>query len=209
MPVKKINPNRMELMKLKKRLKLAVRGHKLMKDKFDELLKEFFEIAKMAYKKRKKLEKMLMENYNLWAKAYAAHEQGLVSVLASRLKRSLMVKRIASKRVGTEYISFKVEFKDEGRLCNYLDWDENISEVLERTPSLVAELVELAGIEQTLKNLAEEMEKTRRRVNALEQILIPQIESQIKQVQGKLDELEREARTRTAKVKEMTGIKSG
>ncbi|MCX7831543.1 MAG: V-type ATP synthase subunit D [Actinobacteria bacterium] len=203
MPQKKINPNRMELMKLKKRLRLAVRGHKLMKDKFDELLKEFFELAKGVYKKRKIIERKLLEAYGVWARELALHEYDLLPVLSKSISRSIRVQRVVTRRVGTEYISFKTSIEEDLPLIFTFEWSPKIQETLKNSKELVTELIELAGMEISLRNLASEMERTRRRVNALEQVLIPQIESQIKQVQAKLDELDRESRTRVAKVKDM------
>lgn len=193
----------MELLKLKKRLRLAVRGHKLMKDKFEELLKEFFELAKTTYKKRKDLEERLLQAYSVWAEGIASHEGELCTLLSKNLKRNFVVKKETLKKMGTEHVNFKVEILEEKPLYYPLEWDSRVVETVRRSPELSAEVIELAGMEQTLRNVAEELKKTRRRVNALEYILIPQIKSQIKQVQSKLDELERESRTRTSKVKEM------
>lgn len=203
MPFKKVNPNRMELLKLKKRLRLAVRGHKLMKDKFEELLKEFFELARTTYRKRKDLEEKLLQAYSIWAEGMAAHEGELCRLLSQHLKRNFTVRKEITKKMGTEHVSFKVETFEETPLYYPLAWDVKVVETLKRSPELSAEVIELAQMEQTLRNVAEELKKTRRRVNALEYVLIPQIKSQIKQVQNKLDELERESRTRVSKVKEM------
>lgn len=200
---KKINPNRMELMKLKKRLRLAVRGHKLMKDKFDELLKEFLELSKSVYSKRKILEQKLLKAYSIWAKEIALHEYDLCYILSKTVSRSLRIEKIVTKRVGTEYVSYKTNIEEDLPLIFTLEWGSKIQETMKKSKELVIELIELAGMEISLKNLASEMERTRRRVNALEQVLIPQIKSQIKQVQSKLDELDRESRTRIAKVKDM------
>lgn len=201
--MRRINPNRMELMKLKKRLRIAVRGHKLMKDKFDELLKVFLELSKETYLKRRRLEKELLRAYSVWSKSIAVHESELPIYLAQSVPVTLRVKKVTEKKAGAEVVKFIPEFSDKHSLLLPFAWDPSVLEAFKLSRKLVAELLELASMELSLKNLADEMEKTRRRVNALEQILIPQIESQIKSVQMKLDELDREARTRVVKVKEM------
>lgn len=203
MPLKKVNPNRMELMKLKKRLRLAVRGHKLMKDKFDELLKEFYSLAKEVVLKRKDIEKKLLIAYEKWAEGRAFYETGLTEAVALKAPRKLHVEKKIERRMGAEKVTFIPHLKEEKNMILPFEWNFQVRQTFAISAELVKELVELAGLEQTLKNLAEEMEKTRRRVNALEQILIPQLETQIKEVQAKLDELDRETRTRVAKVKEM------
>jgi V/A-type H+-transporting ATPase subunit D len=197
----------MELMKLKKRLRLAVRGHKLMKDKFDELLKVFLELSKETYLKRKRLEKELLRAYSVWAQSIAVHESELPVYLSRSVPVSLQVKKVTEKKVGAEVVKFVPEFYGEDSFLLPSVWDQSVLNALRLSRELVTELLELASMEISLKNLASEMEKTRRRVNALEQILIPQIESQIRSVQMKLDELDREARTRVVKVKEMIEAK--
>lgn len=201
---RRINPNRMELLKLKKRLRLALRGHKLMKDKFDELLKEFMDMVKEAYQERKELEQELLREYQKAASVIASHESGLPPAFLERLPRSLKLEREFRSQVGVRLVDFKLEFKtEETGMVSPLEWDVNMIEVLESSRRLIERAVRLASLERNIVAIAEEMERTRRRVNALEQILIPQIRQQIKQVTMKLDEMDRETRTRVMKVKEM------
>jgi len=205
--LKKVNPNRMELMKLKKRLRLAVRGHKLMKDKFDELLRQFYDLAKEVYRKRKQLEPELLKAYATWARAFYSHEAGLAVEIAGKIERELRVKRVPLRRMGVEEVNFEIEEKTAGTPFVFYGWKPEFLETFNNSPELVKKVIQLAARELTLINLATELERTRRRVNALEQIMIPQLETQIKQVQAKLDELDREARTRVVKVKEMLAEK--
>lgn len=197
----------MELLKLKKRLRLAVRGHKLMKDKFDELLKHFYELAKEVYRTRKQLEPELLKAYATWARACYSHEAGLAAETAGKIERELRVRRVHLRRMGVEEVSFEIEKKTVETPFVLYNWRPEVLETFNNSPELVKKVIHLAARELTLINLAAELERTRRRVNALEQILIPQLEAQIKQVQAKLDELDREARTRVVKVKEMLAEK--
>lgn len=194
----------MELLKLKKRLRLALRGHKLMKDKFDELLKEFMDMVKEAYEERRELEQELLKEYSRAASVIATHESGLPQAFLERIPRSLKLERSFRSQVGVQLVDFKLKLEaEETSMVSPLEWDVNMIEMLEASKRLIERVVRLAALENNIMAVAEEMERTRRRVNALEQILIPQIQQQIKQVTMKLDEMDRETRTRVMKVKEM------
>lgn len=200
---RRINPNRMELLRLKKRLALARRGHKLMKDKFDELLKEFMEIVKETLDTRKRVNDMLLSGYLRVSEIMSAHENRLVGLLFENLPIETRLESKVFSRVGVKLKEFDIDFKKHDFYITSTDWHPEIYEQIDNSKQAVEKLIELSGLEHNVYTIAEEMEKTRRRVNALEQVLIPQLEQQIRQVTMKLEEMDREARTRVMKVKEM------
>lgn len=199
----RINPNRMELMKLKRRLKLARRGHKLMKDKFDELLKKFMEAVDESIKVRELVEESLIQGCQLLSYVKASHEEGVIESLFEKLPMAARVEVKETKTVGVPTV--KIEGRIEGNpfVFHLPDFNLRIEDLIKHSEEVFYEVVKLAELEHNLYLIAKEMERTRRRVNALEQVLIPQLEGLIKTIAMKLDEIDREARTRVMKVKEM------
>lgn len=200
----KINPNRMELLKLRRRAQMAKRGHKLLKDKLEELLRRFLGLIDEAGARRSEMEGALAEAFGLLA--IARGEAG-TTVITEALAGD--VAQEAGVEVGVEsLLSVKVPIFTPSTI------DIPISYSLATTPAildtavvdfeaLLEKLVKLAEIEKTIQLLALEIDKTRRRVNALEYILIPQLEGAIKQINMCLAEQERANLTRVMKIKEM------
>jgi V/A-type H+-transporting ATPase subunit D len=207
MAVIQVNPTRMELTKLKKRLVVARRGHKLLKDKRDELMKQFLELVKRNRELRMNVEKKIMDVHRkfLLARAVMPAEVLGASVMLSKISVGLEVseKNIMSVNVPTFHYDpsvprgsniFPYGFADtSGEL------DGAISAMYEALPDMLA----LAEVEKAVHLLADEIEKTRRRVNALEHVLIPQLTDTIKYISMKLEENERGNLTRLMKVKDM------
>lgn len=207
MPIMRVNPTRMELTRLKKRLKVARRGHKLLKDKRDELMKQFLEIVKENKELREKVEEMLMK----------AHKNFLIAraVMSSEILEEAMMfpKQSVSMKVSTKNImsvdvpvfEFKTEDNNEDNIYPYgfATTSGELDGAVSTLSKVLPYMLELAQIEKTVQLLAEEIEKTRRRVNALEYVLIPQLTDTIKYITMKLDENERGNITRLMKVKDM------
>lgn len=203
--IMRVNPTRMELSKLKKRLKTAVRGHKLLKDKLDELMKQFLEIIRKNRELRKKVEADIAKMHSNFLVASAVMSKPVLEQAFMLPKFSARFKvgyrNIMSVNVPT--MTFN-EF-DTKNIYTYglygttSDLDYAIRGLADMLPSLLA----LAEIEKTAQLLAAEIEKTRRRVNALEHVMIPQMNETIKYISMKLDEDERGSRTRLMKVKDM------
>lgn len=203
--IMRVNPTRMELSKLKKRVKTAKRGHKLLKDKLDELMKRFLEIIRENRELRKRVEANIAKVHSNFLVASAVMSKAV-------LEQSFMLPKFSAKfKVGYRNImSVNVptmtfnEF-DTKNIYTYgfygtsSDLDYSIKELANIMPSLLS----LAEIEKTAQLLALEIEKTRRRVNALEHVMIPQMNETIKYISMKLDEDERGSRTRLMKVKDM------
>ncbi len=198
-----VNPTRMELLHLKKRLQIAKRGHKLLKDKQDELLRQVMDLVKDIMEHRKRVEKELRT-----ALARFSVVKGLAG---SREVESALF--IPSKRVGISVsqknlMSVKVpefHYKIEGEGVTYgLSFTSGEMDVSIMTLSdVIEDLLKLAEEEKKLELLADEIEKTRRRVNALEYVLIPDLEETIHFISMKLEEMERSAQTRLMKIKDI------
>lgn len=203
----RVNPTRMELTRLKKRLTVARRGHKLLKDKRDEMMKKFLELVRSNKELREKVEKMLME----------AHASFLIAraVLSSEvLEEALMLpKESVSLEVSTENImsvdvpvlNYKTKNDDSGDIFPYgfISTSGELDGAIATLSEVLPHMLELARKEKAAQLLAQEIEKTRRRVNALEYVMIPQLTETIKYITMKLDETERGNLTRLMKVKDM------
>lgn len=207
MAIMRVNPTRMELTRLKKRLKVAQRGHKLLKDKRDELMKKFLELVRQNKELREKVENMLMNAYSnfLIARAVMSSEVLEESLMFPKQRVFLEVSTNNIMSVEVPVLEFKTESDDESNVYPYgfavtsAELDNAISTLSRALPYML----ELAQMEKSAQLLAEEIEKTRRRVNALEHVLIPQLTETIKYITMKLDENERGNLTRLMKVKDM------
>ena len=202
-----VNPTRMMLTSLKKRLKTATRGHKLMKDKRDELMKNFLELARENGRLRQEVEKSLAKVYKNFTVASAIMSQEVMEGSLMFPKQGVILdvgnKNIMS--VDVPVFTFKTTAEDPTNIFPYGfartsgELDNAISELADLFPMLL----DLAAKEKETALLAAELEKTRRRVNALEYVMIPQLEMTIKYITMKLDENERGNQTRLMKVKDM------
>ena len=202
-----INPTRMELTRLKGRLKTAVRGHKLLKDKRDELMKQFLEIVRKNRELRAKVEKGL-------ERANAAFTVASALMSPEMLEQSLMYpkqsveldmkfKNIMSVNVPVYEFHTRNEDPTEIYPYGFAQTSGELDTALEALSQVFQDMLELAEVEKTMQLLAEDIEKTRRRVNALEYVMIPDMQEKIKYITMKLDENERGNITRLMKVKDM------
>ena len=187
-----VNPTRMELKKLKARLQTATRGHKLLKDKSDEMIRRFTALIKENKRMRAELEAELSDCLGKFATAcaYSSKEEidKVFSMPVSNVSATFAVRDVMNVEVPSIEVS---ETKS--------DADYSV----EKISRLVGKLLKLAEIEKTVAMLAVEIERNKRRVNALEYIMIPQIEETVKYIKSKLDENERAATTRLMKVKDI------
>ncbi len=199
----RVNPNRMELLKLKRRGEVAKRGHKLLKDKFDELLKEFIKRISENRKLRVEVERQLLEAYGLLAVARAeAGKANLTQALLAGAPGELVDAtelRVMSVRV-PEFVL--AELPEPGGY-SLATMPAVLDDALDGLAAVAPMMVELAGREKAIELLAAEIERTRRRVNALEYVLMPSIAETVKDIQMKLDEAERGNLTRLMKVKDI------
>ena len=202
-----VNPTRMELSKLKIRLKTAARGHKLLKDKQDELMRQFIEMVKQNKKLREKVEEKLQNSFKdfLLARGVMSDEMLENSVAYPKEEISLNVKMKNIMSVNVPEMSFIKKSKDESNIYPYgfARTSADLDDAIDGLNNIMSELLELAQIEKACQLMADEVEKTRRRVNALEYMTIPQLKETIRFIQMKLDENERASITRLMKVKSM------
>ncbi|MCK4671308.1 MAG: V-type ATP synthase subunit D [Candidatus Aegiribacteria sp.] len=199
----KVRATRMELLQFRKKVALAKRGHKLLKDKLDELMRQFKILIKEYEGARSELEKELSIAYSefLFARA-AMTEPGLLDALRYP---GAVANVQTSKRKIMNLILPVFEVSIEGNVRNYgmFDTPVELDEALEVYKRILPRIVKLAEQEKAISLLAREIDTTRRRVNALEYKLIPELEEAIRSVRLKLDEMERGNLTRLMKVKEM------
>ena len=201
-----VNPTRMELRRLKNRLKTATRGHKLLKDKSDEMIRQFMLYVRENKRLREEVEGELQAALKSFMLARAVSSDAVIeeAVLMPSTHVGLTT---SSKNV----MSVDVPVFDivEGEVSDLYPYSfASVSSELDSSISslttLLPKLLKLAEVEKTCNMLADEIEKNRRRVNALEYVMIPQLEETIKYITMKLDENERGNITRLMKVKDMT-----
>ncbi|WP_458863261.1 V-type ATP synthase subunit D [Acidaminobacterium chupaoyuni] len=202
-----VNPTRMELSRLKKRLATATRGHKLLKDKRDELMKQFLDIVRISRDLREKVEVSLMEAYQGFAAAGAVMSPEMLEQTFLYPKQSVGIemtfRNIMSVNVPLYKIITKTDDESDIYPYGFLSTSGELDDSVRRISEVTQDLLRLAEMEKTVKLLAQEIEKTRRRVNALEYVMIPQLQETIKYITMKLDENERGNLSRLMKVKDM------
>ena len=204
MPAIQAKPTRMELSNLKKRKQVAVRGHKLMKDKRDELVRRFITYARQNKELRLAVEEKLSQAMRAFVLARA-------SMSGAQIEEALLYPaRAASVDAGLESVlsipvpKLAMETQEGyaypyGYATTSAELDRAVQQLAEALPLLL----QLAEAEKACSRLADEIEKTRRRVNALEYVMIPQFTETIRSIQMKLEENDRQNTTRLMKTKEM------
>lgn len=202
-----VNPTRMELASLKAKLSTANRGHKLLKDKQDELMRQFILLIRKNNELRAEVETKLTKAMQSFVMAKALLNEKFIEELVAIPPRSVSLdlyeKNIMSVKVPV--MNFKYDDDDDSKelIYGYLNSNSELDTSLEQMSDVLTQLLELSEIEKTCQLMADEIEKTRRRVNALEYMTIPRYEETIYFIQMKLDESERAAITRLMKVKDM------
>ena len=203
-----VNPTRMELSKLKKRLATSTRSHKLLKDKQDELMRQFINLVKYNNKLRKEVEDNLQSSLKdfVMARAVMSSEFLEEAIIYPKEKISVEVGEKNVMSVSVPVMNFKRQLEgDEGSIYPYgfANTSSELDDTLSKLYGILPQLLELAEVEKSCQLMADEIESTRRRVNALEYMTIPQLQETIKYIRMKLDENERGALTRLMKVKDM------
>ena len=201
----KVNPTRMELRRLKDRKKTAVRGHKLLKDKSDEMIRQFIGYAKENMRLRLEVEQGLSNALAEFMLAKSVSQDGVIwealSMPSIGMELEIGTKNIMSVNVPS--IGIK---KSESTILypySFASVTSELDKSISTISGLAEKLIKLAEVEKTCNMLATEIEKNRRRVNALEYIMIPQTEEAIHDITMKLDENERGNIVRLMKVKTM------
>ena len=198
-----VNPTRMVLSNLKKQLRTAARGHKLMKDKRDELMKRFLELARENKRLREEVEAQLMEVYGSFSIASAVMTPQMMEEALMYPKQSVSL-AVGSKNimsVDVPVFDFETSETEAGNIFPYgfANTSGELDTAIEKLSEIFPRLLQLAAMEKEASMLSDEIEKTRRPVN----VKIPQYEVTIRYITMKLDEDERGNQTRLMKVKDL------
>ena len=204
---KQVNPTRMELTKQKKKLATAMRGHKLLKDKRDELMRQFLELVRENKALREKVEAGIQKANMDFVLARAGMDDEVINAAFMAPRQSVQLE--AGSRnvmsVDVPVFNFRTRTADENDIYSYgyaftsSDLDGAVTSLSE----VLQDMLKLAEVEKSCQLMAAEIEKTRRRVNALEHVMIPEAQENIRYIQMKLDESERSTQIRLMKVKDM------
>ena len=202
-----VNPTRMELTRLKKKLVTAVRGHKLLKDKRDELMRQILDKVRENKALREEVETALVSANQNFMLARAGMPDEMLNTALLAPKQELTISAGTQNVMSVEIpdFDFKTRTPDQNDMYSYGfafttgDLDDAILSLSEVFPKML----KLAEVEKSCQLMAAEIEKTRRRVNALEHVMIPELQTNIKYITMKLDENERSTQIRLMKVKDM------
>lgn len=207
MASKQITPTRMELTRLKKKLSTATRGHKLLKDKRDELMRQFLDKVRENRSLRERVEEGIQAaNKNFLLARAGMQDQVLnTAMLAPKQRVSVEsgVENVMSVEIPT--FDFKTRSPDENDIFSYgfAFTSSDLDGAVQSLADIFPDMLKLAETEKACQLMAVEIEKTRRRVNALEHVMIPELQANIKYISMKLDENERSTQIRLMKVKDM------
>jgi V/A-type H+-transporting ATPase subunit D len=200
---KKVSPTRMELFRLKRRLELATRGHKLLKDKVEALVRELMPLIPEYGALVRKVEDHLGGALRRFALADAASQAGAVETAVEENVQPVDIRYEREWYMGVYLPKFGEVTPPRDYAYSYVETAAEFDETVESMKDLPALLLELARLEQSLFTISKELERTRRRTNALEYVVIPELESSRKEVEQKIGEMERSTASRLMKVKEM------
>ena len=202
-----VNPTRMELTRQKKKLATATRGHKLLKDKRDELMRQFLELVRENKALREKVEKGLEAVNKNFVLARAASSDQVLNTALLAPKQEVYLDADTKNVMSVEIPVFTVSTRsaDEGDIYSYgfAFTSGDLDDAVKSLQELLPDMLRLAEVEKSCQLMAAEIEKTRRRVNALEYVMIPDAQEKIRYITMKLDENERSTQIRLMKVKDM------
>jgi len=200
-----INPTRMELTRLKRRLKTATRGHKLLKDKRDEMVRQFMNYVRRNRALRKEIEELLSAAMNRFNIAGARMGEATINeaLLCPVREANIILGKQNIMNVDVPTIRIDTLSDTSDLPYGFAFTSGELDGAVLDMAKLLPKLIELAEVEKTCNMLADEIEKTRRRVNALEHVMIPEMQETIKYITMKLEDNERSTTTRLMKVKEM------
>ena len=202
----RVNPTRMELTKQKKKLASATRGHKLLKDKRDELVRQFMDLVKVNMDLRAKVEKGLKAANMEFAVARAGMSDEVLNTALMATSKTLEIKQDVKNIMSVDIPQFSTNSDISGNdiySYGYAFTAGDLDDAVYSLSTVFADMLKLAEVEKSCQLMAAEIEKTRRRVNALEHVIIPEALDNIKYITMKLDENERSTQIRLMKVKDM------
>ncbi|PSJ31109.1 ATP synthase subunit D [Peptostreptococcus russellii] len=203
-----VNPTRMELSRLKARLSTSTRGHKLLKDKQDELMRQFIAMIKENKKLREEVESKITDSFEDFLLARSMNSSQMLDEALAISKESIDLE-IETKNlmsVNVPVMTFNRSDEDDASAIypyGFGGTSAELDEAVKKLYDILPDLLKLAEIEKACQLMADEIESTRRRVNALEYMTIPQLEETIVYIRMKLEEDERSSITRLMKVKDI------
>lgn len=207
MATTQVNPTRMELTRLKKKLVTATRGHKLLKDKRDELMRRFLELVKENKELRMKVEQKISDANKNFVLASAVMSDEVISAALLAPKQEVYLdigeKNVMSVDIPVYDIKTRTPDPNDIYSYGYAFTSSELDDAVKSLADILPDMLKLAEIEKSCLMMASEIEKTRRRVNALEHVMIPDTQEKIRYITMKLDENERSTQTRLMKVKDM------
>jgi len=191
----------MELLKLRKSLAVAQRGHKLLKDKLDGLMKDFGRITAEYKVVRLEVDKELPQVLKLFVLAEATSSRLIVEDALESTRQELNIQMKTKRVMGVQIPNFEINFgKTEGGY-SLVHTSSELDKAITQIKEFLPKLLKMAELEETVRRLCQEIEKTRRRVNALEHTMIPRMKETIKFIKNKLDEMERSTTSQLMRIK--------
>lgn len=197
-----VNPTRMEMLRLRKRLQVAVRGHKLLKDKLDGLMKEFMSIAREYRRYRLEVDAELPRVMKLFVLAEVTSSRLVTEDALESTRQELTITRTMRRIMSVSVPRLDVAFGDVQGGYSTVHTSIELDQAIGGLRAFLPKLLKMAELEEAVRLLCAEIEKTRRRVNALEHTFIPRMRETIKYIKNKLDEMERSNTSRLMKIKE-------
>lgn len=195
-----VNPNRMELMRLRRRLVLAERGHKLLKDKLEEIMRRFLQLVRELYNLQEIVSLKLKKVFLSFVLVRSRDSRKDLERLIPEGKLTLATKE--EKILNLTIPRFEIEEKEVSDY-DFLNTESELDVGLKKTQELLKDLMEMSRLWKAVELLSHEIEATRRRVNALEHILIPSIKETIRYISSRLEEMERSYQVQLMRVKEI------
>lgn len=206
---RKVNATRMELLRVRKRLDLAVRGHKLLKDKLEGLIRELTSRLQEYKELRLSVDQRWPKIYQGFLLADALSSSAATETAIRQARPRARITTRDARIMGVHIADTRAEVEPSESGYSLMQTSPHLDEAVRDLREFLPELVRLAGLEQAVRALAAEVQKTRRRANALEYVLIPDLRSARKTIAGRLEEITRSDVSRLMKVKEMMVAREG
>lgn len=207
MAATQVNPTRMELTRLKKKLVTATKGHKLLKDKRDELMRQFLDLVRENMALRQKVEAGILSANKNFVIAKAGMSEQILNTALMSPKQEVYLEATKKNVMSVDIPVFKTRTRtaDANDIYSYgfAFTSGDLDDAVKSLADILPDMLRLAEVEKSCQLMAVEIEKTRRRVNALEHVIIPETQENIKYITMKLDENERSTQIRLMKVKDM------
>ena len=207
MAATQVNPTRMELTRLKKKLVTATKGHKLLKDKRDELMRQFLDLVRENMALRQKVEAVILSANKNFVIAKAGMSEQILNTALMSPKQEVYLEASKKNVMSVDIPVFKTRTRtaDANDIYSYgfAFTSGDLDDAVKSLADILPDMLRLAEVEKSCQLMAAEIEKTRRRVNALEHVIIPETQENIKYITMKLDENERSTQIRLMKVKDM------